>query len=100
MTYSLLIIKIDRCFNAAEFDISVENFFYIYSFKNLIKESACFKNPCNPKCIDFMMANRSSSSQNSRSIETGLSDFNKMAAFVLRFHFPKLGSRHEMQRLK
>ena len=34
MTYSLLIIKIDLCFNAAEFDISVENFFYIYSFKN------------------------------------------------------------------
>ena len=41
-------------FNAEVSDVSMKEFCDIYSFKNLIKEPACFKNSANPKCIDLM----------------------------------------------
>ena len=45
-------------FNARASDISVKDFFDIYSFKHLIKEPTCSKNPINPKSIDLMLSNR------------------------------------------
>ena len=36
--------------NATQFGTSAENFFDIYSFENLTKETARFKNPYNAKC--------------------------------------------------
>ena len=70
-------------FNAAVPDMSMKDFCDIYSFKNLIKEATCFKNPTNPKCIDLMLTNRHRSFQNSCVIEPGLSDFYKMTVTVL-----------------
>ena len=32
-------------------DMSMKDFCDIYSFKNLIMESTCYKKPSNPKCI-------------------------------------------------
>ena len=78
-------------FNATKFDNPIENFCDISSSKNLIKQVTCFKNSHNPKCIDLIMTNRSRRFQNSRVIETGLSDFNKMTVTVLRSHLSKLG---------
>ena len=76
-------------FNAEVSDVSMKEFCDIYSFKNLIKEPTCFKNPANPKCIDLMLTNRHRSFQNSCVIETGLSDFHKMTITVLRALFKK-----------
>ena len=76
-------------FNAEVSDVSMKEFCDIYSFKNLIKEPTCFKNPANPKCIDLMLTNRHRSFQNSCVIETGLSDFHKMTVTVLRAFFKK-----------
>ena len=52
-------------FNAQGNDTSVKDFYDIYSFKHLTKESTCYKNPINPKCIDLMLTNRQRSFQNS-----------------------------------
>ena len=43
-----------RDFNAEVSDMSMKDFCDIYSFKNLIKEPTCFKNPINPKCISHV----------------------------------------------
>ena len=62
-------------FIAQTSDTSVKDFCNIYSFKHLIKEPTCYKNPINPKCIDLMLNNRQRSFQNSCVIDTELSDF-------------------------
>ena len=67
----------------------MKEFCDIYSFKNLIKEPTCFKNPANPKCIDLMLTNRHRCFQNSCVIETGLSGFHKMTVTLLRTFFKK-----------
>ena len=68
----------------------MKDFRNIYSFKNLIKEPTCCKNPANPKCIDLMLTNRRRSFQNSYVIETGLPDFHKMTVTVLRYFLKKV----------
>ena len=71
-------------FNATEFETSVEKFCDIYSFKKLIKEPTCFKNPHNSKCIDLIMTNRSIIFfKNSCVMETEWSDFHKMTINIL-----------------
>ena len=76
-------------FNAEECDTTIK--YDIYSFKNLIKDASCFKNPDKPKCIDLMLTNRNTSFQNSCVIDRGLSDFHKMTVTILRSHLKKLG---------
>ena len=53
----------------------------------------CLKNPTNPKCIDLMSINRHHSFQNLCVIETGLSDFHKMAVTVLRSFLKKVETK-------
>ena len=77
-------------FNAQASYTSVKDFCDIYSFKHLIKEPTCYKNPINPKCIDLMLTNKQCSFQKSCVIDTGLSDFYKMTATVLRSYFLKV----------
>ena len=62
----------------------------IYSFQHLIKEPKCYKNSNNPKCTDLVLTNWQRSFQNSRVIDTGLSDFHMMTVTVLRSYFPKV----------
>ena len=64
--------------------MSMKDFSNIHSSNNLIKEPTCYKNPTNPKCIDLMLTNTHRSFQNSRVIETGLSDFHRVTITVLR----------------
>ena len=78
-----------RDFNAKVSDMSMKDFCDIYSFKNLIKEPTCFKNPINPKCTNLMFTNRHRSFLNSCLIETGFSNFHKMTVTVLRSFIKK-----------
>ena len=48
-------------FNAEESNNSVKDFCDVYGFKHLIKESTCYKNANNPKCINLMLANKNRS---------------------------------------
>ena len=60
-----------------------------YNLKNLINEPTCFKNPINPSLIDLILTNKLRSFQNSKVIETGLSDHHKLTITVMRAHFQK-----------
>ena len=57
--------------------------------QSLIRNPTCYKNPANPTCIDLMLTNSNRDFQNSCTIETGLSDFQKMIATVLKIYFQK-----------
>ena len=77
-------------FNAEETNDDLQNLLNIYSLKNLVKEPTCYKAEP-PKCIDLILTNRNQSMQNTTTIETGLSDFQKMIATVLKTTFQKQG---------
>ena len=59
------------------------------NLKNLIKVLTCFKNSERPTSIDVILTNSYRSFQNSCAIETGLSDFHKMIATILKIYFQK-----------
>ena len=61
-----------------------------YDLSSLIKVPTCYKNPEKPSCIDLLLTNRPKSFQNSSVVETGLSDFHKMAVTVMKTTFGKL----------
>ena len=69
-------------FNAEEAKIHIKDFRNLYKLKNLIKVPTCIKNQANPKTTDLMLTNSVPSFQNSRALETGLSDFHKMILII------------------
>ena len=56
---------------------------YMYSFKILVKQKICFKDPANPSCIDRLLTNSANSFQNTTTLSCGLSDCHKMVVPVL-----------------
>ena len=76
-------------FNAEPADAVVFDFCEIYNMQNIIREKTCFKNPSNPCCIDFIIAIRPKSFQNSIIIERGLFDFHKMSITVMKMYYSK-----------
>ena len=71
----------------------LKNFCKSYNLKSLVRVPTCFKNPENPSCIDLILANFSNSFQSSCTTETGLSDFYKMTASVMKASFHKMKSK-------
>ena len=86
-TYDNIILLGD--FNTEPTDTALSHFCEIYNFKNLIKDTTCFKNPNKPSCIDLIITNRPKSLQNSMVIETGLSDFHNMCITVMKMCYSK-----------
>ena len=76
-------------FNIEEEEDPLHEFLHQHNAKNLVKEPTCFKNPENPSCIDLFLTNCSRSFQGTTTVETGLSDFHKMAITVMKTTFPK-----------
>ena len=68
---------------------NMSNFLNTYHLKNIVKQKTCFKNPDRPSCIDLILTNSSRSFQDTCTVETGLSDFHKLVATVLKLYFPK-----------
>ena len=65
-----------------------------YDLSSPIKVPTCYKNPEKPSCIDLLvLTNKPKSFQNSSVVETGLSDFHKMAVTVMKTTFEKLKPR-------
>ena len=75
--------------NAEPPEATVSDFCEIYNLKHLIKDKTCFKNPTKPTCIDLIITNRPKCFQDSVVIETGLSDFHKMGATVMKMYYTK-----------
>ena len=67
----------------------MSDFCELFNLKNLVKDPTCYKNPENPSCIDLILTNRLNSFQDTRVFETGLSDFHKLTATVLKTCFKK-----------
>ena len=86
-SYANLVILGDL--NAEADDLHLKTFCETYKCKHLVKVPTCFKNPINPKCIDIILTNRVHQFQNTRVIETGLSDHHKLTLTVLKNEFPK-----------
>ena len=76
-------------FNSEISETIMKEFSETYNLQNLIKVPTCFKNPLNPSSIDLLLTNRARSFQNSKAIETGLSDHHKMTITVLKAFFQK-----------
>ena len=75
--------------NSAVTEKEMKEFCDIYNLENLIKDPTCYKSAENPSSIDIMLTNKRLSFQNSRTIETGLSDFHKMTVTVMKRYFKK-----------
>ena len=87
INYENLILLGD--FNAVDSYLSLTDFCEMYTLKNLIIEPTCYKNPNNPSVIDIILTNRRSNFQDSKTMETGLSDHHKMVITVLKSEFKK-----------
>ena len=62
----------------------------LYILRNLVNEPTCYKSHM-PRCIDLALKNQNRSVQKTTTIETGLSDFHKIAVTILKTTFPKQG---------
>ena len=76
-------------FNSEISENSMKEFCDMYNLKSLVKEPTCFKNIDKPSCIDLILTNKPKSFQDTKVIETGLSDFHKLTISVLKISFKK-----------
>ena len=75
-------------FNLTEKSMVLQDFMQRLNFKNVIKEPTCFKSNC-PTCIDLILTSDTGKVSNTRTIETGLSDFHVMVTTSLKGSFHK-----------
>ena len=64
--------------NNQTLEYNMAEFLNNYGAKDIVKEETCFKSLSNPSCIDLFITNKPRSFQNTRTINTGISDFHKM----------------------
>ena len=76
-------------FNSEPNEPLMQEFLDSFGMKNLVKETTCYKNLQNPTCIDLIITNSQCMFQNTKTVETGLSDFHKMTVTVLKTDFKK-----------
>ena len=76
-------------FNSQIHETCLSNFCATYNLKNHIHEPTYFKKPTKPSTIDLILTNREKGFQNSKAIETGLSDQHKMTVTVMKYFIPK-----------
>ena len=65
--------------------IFLDTFRSIWNIKSLGKEPTCFKNPCNPSCIDLFLTNTIRGFQETQVFETELSDFHKLVVTIIKY---------------
>ena len=87
-----------RDFNAEESEPCLLQFLFEMNAKNIVKEPICYKSLSNPSYIDLVIANSSSSFQNTKAISTGLSVFHKMAINVLKQTFQRSSPKEHVYR--
>ena len=85
-------------FNVEESEPCLSQFLFEMNAKNIVKEPICYKSLSNPSYIDLVIANSSSSFQNTKAISTGLSVFHKMAINVLKQTFQRSSPKEHVYR--
>ena len=73
-------------FNSEMTESFMENFCGTYHLHNLIKDSACFKNPDKPSSTDLLLTNFPKSFLKSQTLKTGLSDFHRLTLTILKVY--------------
>ena len=53
------------------------------------KTPTCFKNPAKPKCVDLIITNKPGIFQNTKTYETGLSDFHRLVVSTMKLSYKK-----------
>ena len=86
-SYENIIILGD--FNVEITDTTLDEFIGLYNLKCLVKEPTCFESLEKPSCIDLILTNRLHSFQDTKVLETGISDFHKLTVSVLKTSFKK-----------
>ena len=76
-------------FNAEDTELCLSQFLFEYDAKNIVLEKICFKSKDSPCCIDLFITNSPNSFQNTSTVTTRLSDFNKMIITILKATFTK-----------
>ena len=71
----------------------IKDFCDSYSLKSLIRQTAWYKSPSNPTCIDLILTNAPQTFRSTHVLETGRSDFHLMTVAVMRKSFTKLKPR-------
>ena len=67
---------------------SMHDFCNRYNLHSLCHKSTCYKNLEKPSCIDIFLTNSLKSFQNTQTMETGLSDSNKLVVIILKMYLP------------
>ena len=67
----------------------IKSFCENYNIRSVVNKPTCFKNPENPSCIDLILTNKPRSFIKTGVIKTGLSEYHKLVASVMKMHFPK-----------
>ena len=75
--------------NSTMSEVPMQNICELYNFENLIRQPTCYKKNNNPSSIDVMLTNSENSFQNTRTIETGLSDHHKTIITVIKTYSTK-----------
>ena len=75
--------------NAQVGQTHLDNFLFQHELWNINKESACYKNSENPRCIDFILSNRPISFFKTNTVFTGLADSHNKVLSVFKTTFPK-----------
>ena len=91
LKYSSVLIIGD--FNAKTHICDLKNFCELNGLRNLVKQPICFKHLQNLFCTDLLLTNKAHSLCNTYLIETGFSDFHKMALTVFKGKFVKCKSK-------
>ena len=78
----------------------ISSFLYQDELSSIVKESTCFKNNSNPKCIDLFLDNSALSFQHILTVSSGLSNFHKLVMTVLKSTFSKNKPREIVYTLK
>ena len=76
-------------FNVECSNAYLDNFCQCYNLESINREPTCFKSLTNPSYIDLILTNRPNLFYHSKVIETGLSDFHKLVASVLKIELKK-----------
>lgn len=66
-----------------------QDFLLEQNVTNLVKEKTCFKCLYNPSCIDVFLTTSHQSFQNTTTVATGLSDFNKIGSYSFQNYCSK-----------
>ena len=89
-SYSNLLVMGD--FNLEPLSSDMKSFLDRQGLHNHMKDKTCWKSP-NGTCIDLILSNKKYSLQNTRVVETGLSDHHSLIYSMLKCNYTKLPAR-------